>query len=105
MVATYLDNGPDPETFGFLRHDFDELESRFGGVIGTSFRTFPSYPQRFIESLASQPDCDASLAGVQVEKLRPYQQPTEYTQDDLCIRQFMRGTSRRLVPDGHVRAA
>jgi hypothetical protein len=102
MVTTYLDSRPDPETFDFLRYDFDALEARYGGVIGTSFRTFPSYPQRFIESLSSQPACDASLAGIEVERLRPNQQPTRYTQDDLYTRQFMRDTSRRL---GQGRAA
>jgi hypothetical protein len=97
MVTAYLDSRPDPETFEFLRHDFEALEARYGGVIATSFRTFPSYPQRFIESLACQPACDASLAGIEVERLRPHQQPTIYTQDDLYVRQFMRDTSRRLA--------
>jgi len=97
MVTTYLDSQPDPETYEFLRHDFDTLEARYGRVVGTSFRTFPSFPQRFIEPLVSQPDFDASLADVEIEPLRSGQQPTHYTQDDLHVRHFMRETSRRLA--------
>jgi hypothetical protein len=96
LVTTYLDSAPDPQVFEFLRYDFGELETRYGGVVGTSFRTFPSYPQRFIESLVDQPACDVSLAGVEIERLRPSQQPTCYTQDDLYTRQFTR-TSRRVT--------
>ena len=60
---------PSPETYDFLRHDFDALEQRYGGVVGTSFRTFPSFPQRFIERLAEQLPCDRDGVGVKVEPL------------------------------------
>ena len=76
-----------------------------GGIVSTSFRQFPSFPQRFIEALAEQPPFDQSLEGVEVERLRPVQQPTSYTQDDLHIRQFMRETTRRLIRKGQFRAA
>ena len=46
---TYLDTGPIPAVYDFLQHDFAALEARHGGVVGTSFRTFPSFPQRYIE--------------------------------------------------------
>lgn len=105
MVTTYLDSRPDPEAYDFLRHDFSALEGRFGGVVGTSFRTFPSYPQRFLEALAQQLPCDADLAHVEVEPIRAGQQPTRYTEDDLHVRQFMTNTSRRLVRTGQYRAA
>ena len=105
MVHEYLDTRPDPIAYDFLRHDFTSLEMKYGGVVGTSFRTFPSYPQRFIEPLALQPACDADLAGVEVEPLRAGQQPTRYTEDDLHVRQFMKDTSRRLVRKGAFRAA
>jgi hypothetical protein len=105
MVTEYLDSRPDPEIYGFLRHDFETLERRYGGVIATSFRTFPSYPQRFLESLPTQPACDASLTGIEVQRLRPNQQPTHYTQDDLYVRQFLRDTSRRFLHPGQVKAA
>ena len=45
-------------------------ESRHGGVAATSFRTFPSFPQRYIERLAEQPPREADLAGVKIEPLR-----------------------------------
>ena len=64
MVSEYLDTRPDPSAFDFLRCDFETLESRFGGVVGTSFRSFPSYPQRFIERLATQPACEIDMSGI-----------------------------------------
>ena len=100
MVGTYLDSRPDPEVYDFLRHDFDTLAARFDGVVGTTFRTFPSFPQRYIERLATQPPCEADMDGVTIDPLRVPQQPTRYTQDDLHIRQFLKETSRRLVRKG-----
>jgi hypothetical protein len=105
MVSEYLDTRPDPSAYDFLRHDFDTLESRFGGIVATSFRTFPSYPQRFIERLPEQPACEVDEAGVDVEPLRRAQQPTRYTEDDLHVRQFLRESSRRLVRKGAFKAA
>jgi hypothetical protein len=105
MVSDYLDTRPDPSAYDFLRHDFDTLEQKFGGVVGTSFRTFPSYPQRFIEKLPDQPPSEVDSIDVEVEPLRPWQQPTRFTQDDLHVRQFLRDTSRRLVRKGAFRAA
>jgi hypothetical protein len=105
MVTTYLDSRPDPSVHAFLQHDFDALVGRFGGVVGTTFRTFPSFPQRYIERLANQPPCEADTEGVDVEPLRTPQQPTRYTEDDLHIREFTRTTSRRLVRKGAFRAA
>jgi hypothetical protein len=105
MVSEYLDTHPDPSAYDFLKDDFDALEARHGGVVGTSFRTFPSYPQRFIERLPAQPACDADLEGVEVEPLRAWQQPTRYTEDDLHVRHFLRDGSRRLVRKGAFRAA
>jgi len=105
MVATYLATKPNPEIYEFLRHDFDTLDARYGGVVGTSFRTFPSYPQRYIERLAEQLPCDADGEGVNVEPLRVLQAPTRYSEDDLHVRQFLKDTSRRLVRKGAFRAA
>jgi hypothetical protein len=105
MVTEYLDTRPDPSMYDFLRLDFGALESRYGGVVGTSFRTFPSYPQRFIERLAPQPAWDGDVADVVLEPLRAWQQPTSYSEDDLHIRHFLRDTSRRLVRKGQFRAA
>jgi hypothetical protein len=105
MVTSYLDTKPDPSTYSFLQHDFQELERKFGGVVGSTFRTFPSYPQRFIERLATQPPCEADVAGVEIEPLPPVRQPSRYTEDDLHIRLFGRETSSRLVRKGQFRAA
>jgi hypothetical protein len=105
MVQTYLNTNPDPAAYDFLREDFDALTARDGGVVGTSFRTFPSFPQRYIERLAEQPPCESDADGVKVEPLRVPHQPTRYTEDDLHVRQFMKDTSRRLIRKGQYKAA
>jgi hypothetical protein len=105
MVHDYLATRPSPEVYDFLRHDFASLNAGHGGVVGTSFRTFPSFPQRYIERLAEQLPCDTDAAGVKVEPLRAPQQPTRYTQDDLHVREFRKDTSRRLIRKGQFRAA
>jgi hypothetical protein len=105
MVCEYLDTRPDPSAYDFLRHDFATLESRFGGVVGTTFRSFPSYPQRFLERLMTQPAYEADMAGVDVEPLRPGQPQRVFTEDDLHVRHFMRSQSRRLIRKGQFRAA
>jgi len=96
---------PDPAVYDFLQHDFDSLASRFGGIVSTTFRTFPSYPQRYMEGLPTQLPCEADTEGVDVQPLRIAQQPTRYTEDDLHVREFLKGTSRRLVRKGQFRAA
>jgi hypothetical protein len=105
MVHDYLATRPSPEVYDFLRHDFASLNAGHGGVVGTSFRTFPSYPQRYIERLAEQPPCESDGTGLRVEPLRAPQQPTRYSQDDLHVREFMASTSRRLIRKGQFRAA
>ena len=105
MVNAYLDTKPDPSVTDFLRHDFAALDARYGGVVGTSFRTFPSYPQRYIERLVEQPPCEIDDAEIVVGPLRKPQQPTRYTEDDLHVRQFLRNTSRRVVRKGQFKAA
>jgi len=105
MVHTYLATRPDPAVYDFMRDDFAALDGRYGGIVGTTFRQFPSFPQRYIERLADQLPCEADNESVRVEPLRVPSQPTRYTQDDLHIRQFMKDTSRRLVRKGQYRAA
>jgi hypothetical protein len=105
MVTTYLASAPDPAVYEFLRHDFTTLESRFGGIVGTSFRNFPSFPQRYIERLAVQPPSEPDMAAVRIEPLHMTQQPTHYTEDDLHVREFSSTVSRRLVRKGQFRAA
>jgi hypothetical protein len=105
MVHTYLNSKPCPIAYEFLRDDFATLESRHGGVVATSFRHFPSYPQRYIERLADQPPCEADTEGVRVEPLQIPHHATRYTQDDLHIRRFTPTTSSRLIRKGAFRAA
>jgi hypothetical protein len=105
MVSEYLDTRPDPSAYDFLRHDFATLELRYNGVVGTTFRTFPSYPQRFIERVLNQPACEIDMAGVFVEPLRAIQAQRVFTEDDLHVRHFMRAQSKRLIRKGQFRAA
>jgi hypothetical protein len=105
MVHTYLDSRPDPALVDFLRHDFAALEAKHGGVTATSFRTFPSFPQRYIERLSEQMPCEGDAAEVKVEPLRAIQQPTSYTEADLDVRQFSKKVSRRLERRKQSRAA
>jgi hypothetical protein len=101
MVRTYLASGPDPALYSFLEHDFPALTARFGGVVATTFRNFPSFPQRYMEAF-DMPPTDSS---VRVEPLKPLTQPVLYTEDDLHIRQFTEASTRRLTRKGQHCAA
>ena len=106
MVSEYLDTSPHPSTYDFLKHDFDTLEALYGGITATSFRPFPSYPQRFQERLAEQPPCSAELLSVEVEPWREPAARAIFADDDLHVRQFFRASSRKIVvPARQVRAA
>lgn len=106
MVSEYLDTSPAASTYDFLKHDFDTLDALYGGVVGTSFRPFPSYPQRFQERLVEQPPCAADLQTVEIE---PWREPVPrscFTDGDLHVRRFMRESSRQVsVPKRQIRAA
>ena len=105
MVHTYLDTAPAAAAYEFLRDDFAALERKHGGVVGTTFRTFPSFPQRYIERLPEQFPCEADTDSVALEPLDAPQQPTRYTENDLHIRHFTNASSRRLIRRGAFRAA
>jgi len=105
MVHTYLNSNPDLSVYDFLLQDFASLDARHGGVVGTSFRNFPSFPQRYVERLAVQLPSESDGVGVKVEPLRVGQQPRRYTENDLHVRQFMKDTSRRLIRKGQYKAA
>jgi hypothetical protein len=98
MVNQYLDSNPDPQVCDFLRHNFDDLTNRYGGVAGTTFRAFPSYPQRYTEVLQPQPEAPPDV-NCRVEPLRVPRVITAYTEDDLITRQFLRTTTRRATDD------
>ena len=99
MVTTYVDSRPDPSVYEFLRHDFDTLDTLFGGIQATTFRTFPSFPQRYIERAATQPECEADGSGVLVEPLRPSRQPSRYTEEDVHLRRFFKKVAPRSAPE------
>lgn len=102
MVRGYLATRPDPSLVGFLEHDFTQLNERFGGVVATTFKNFPSFPQRYMERLDMPSSIEPS---VKVERLKPVTQPVVYTEDDLHIRQFTDNSTRRLTRKGQHRAA
>jgi hypothetical protein len=104
MVRDYVATAPDPSIYDFLQHDFEGLTARHGGVVGTAFRGFPSYPQRFVEVLDPQPPVPEDLE-CPVEPLKVARVPARFTEDDLVIRQFLPHTSRRLIRTGKSRAA
>jgi hypothetical protein len=96
MVRQYLASGPDPATYEFLRYDFAELEQRYGGVMATTFRTFPSFPQRYIELLPvhAQP---ATPAPTVIQPLKVPAGPQHFTDGDLVSRQFLSRATRRVA--------
>ncbi|MGH9372336.1 MAG: hypothetical protein ACRD15_12465 [Vicinamibacterales bacterium] len=101
MVNAYLATLPDPALLEFLQHDFDGLQTRFDGVVATTFRNFPSFPQRYMQPLDGPPVEPA----IRIEPMKSPTQPVLYTEDDLQMRQFTEQTSRRLTRKGAHRAA
>ncbi len=101
MVKSYLATGPDPALYEFLQDDFGGLTERYGGVVGTTFRNFPSFPQRYMERV-DMPSADPFL---RIERLKPPTQPVHYTENDLHMRQFTENSARRLTRKGQHRAA
>lgn len=101
MVQRYLASSPDPSLYDFLAADFSALTSRHDGVVGTTFKNFPSFPQRYMEAV-EMPLADPL---VKIEPLKPLTQPVRYTEDDLHIRQFTDASARRLTRKGRFRAA
>jgi len=86
MVRQYLESGPDPERCAFLRYGFAELGERYGAVAATTFRTFPSFPQRYIETLDAQPPW---APAVSIQPIRQPHVPTVYSEHDLETRVFL----------------
>jgi hypothetical protein len=101
MVNAYLASNPDPSLYDFLQHDFAALTARHAGVVATTFKNFPSFPQRYMQAV-KMPTVDPA---VRVEPMKPPTQPILYTEDDLQMRQFTELTSRRLTRKGAHRAA
>jgi hypothetical protein len=105
MVGEYLDSRPDPAMYEFLKYGFAEAVTRYDGVVATTFRSFPSYPQRYIEALPDQPPPRAEERGVRVERLKQYPRQTCYSEADLRLRQFLSRAAPRIVRGSHTLAA
>jgi hypothetical protein len=101
MVNAYLAASPSPALYNFLEDDFAALTRRYGGVVGTTFRNFPSFPQRFMEAMPAPPEEPA----IRIEPLKPPTQPALYTEDDLRMREFTDTTTRKVVRKGAHKAA
>ena len=101
MVKNYLATNPDPALYAFLEDDFSGITARHGGVVATTFKNFPSFPQRYMEAV-DLPTADPFL---RVEPLKPPTQPVLYSADDLHIRHFTEAGARRLTRKGQHRAA
>ena len=102
FARAYLDTRPDPARYEFLRDDFDGLSRRYGTVAGTTFRNFPSYPQRYLEALTPQPEAPEASTIVPVERSA---QPTRYTDHDLQVRLFSPRGARRITPPAELHTA
>ena len=94
MVKQYLATNPDPATYDFLQYNLRELGDRFGGVAGTTFRRFPSYPQRYTQVMDPQPVSPPEL-NCPVEPLNAPRVRTDFTEADLVVRPFLPAVSRR----------
>ena len=105
MVQQYLDSKPDPQAYDFLQYSFAELTEQHGGVAGTAFRSYPSYPQRYSEVLDPQPPSPADMLDCRVEPLKAPKVITQFTEEDLVVREFLPSGSRALVRKGKSRAA
>jgi hypothetical protein len=81
------------------------MMEEFGGVVGTTFRSFPSYPQRFTAVVDPQPPAPVEMAGCRVDPVKTPRVATSFTEDDIVVRQFLPTTSRALVRKGKFCAA
>ena len=104
MVKLYLDTNPDPYMYDFLQCNFAGLTEKYGGVAGTAFRAFPSYPQRYTEVMNPQPVVPGH-DDVRVEPLKVTRSVTTFTERDLTVREFLPHTSRLLARERAIRAA
>ena len=94
MVNQYLATKPDPAAYDFLSYSLTELTDRFGGVVGTTFKPFPSYPQRYTQVLDPQPESAPDM-NCRVEPLKVPRVKTEFTEADLSTREFRPSAARR----------
>ena len=93
LVQEYLASNPDERLLEFLKYDFDALRARYGTVVGTTFRSFPSYPRRYREAVDG-PILPAEIQNVPVERVIDTSGKL-FTECDLQVREFT-GTSSRM---------
>ncbi len=94
MVREYQATRPDSGVYEFLREDFHGLTRRFGGVVATTFKGYPSFPQRYRERLPEQPRAPKTA---RVIALAEPSRPRHYSDSDLELRQFLDHSARRLA--------
>jgi len=94
MAQQYLHSRPDPAVYDFLTYDFDALSRRYGTIVGTTFRSYPSFPQRYRLRLPEQPGGPRVPHVVPMGDLR---HPSAYTDADLELRAFTPQSARRVV--------
>jgi hypothetical protein len=100
FVRLYLDSRPDPATYEFLTYDFAALRRRYGDVVATTFRQFPSYPQRYHDPLPLQPSAEPRVPIVPLDEP---ERTRSFTAADLSIRSFSENGSSLWVPDARDR--
>ena len=84
-----------PSLLEFLHYDFAGLRARYGTTVATTFRSFPSYPRRYRESVEGLP-LPTELERARVEKVIDAVPATVFASDDLQMREFT-GTGARMV--------
>lgn len=99
MAQAYLATKPDPSVYDFLRHDFADLTRMHGTIVGTTFRSYPSFPQRYRQRVVDQPRTPRAAHVVQVHDAR---HRAAFTERDLQVRAFAPQSSRLVTPDSLV---
>ena len=94
LVQEYLAASPNAELVEFLKYDFDTLRGRYGSVAGVTFRSFPSYPRRYRETVVGPP-LPLDIQNAAVEKIVDTS-GRSFSDDDLQLREFT-GTSARTI--------
>lgn len=95
LVQQYLASSPDAGLLEFLQHDFEGLGARYGGIAGTTFRFFPSYPRRYRE-MVEGPPLPADLHAATIERMIDPVPAKVFSDEDLQLREF-RGSGSRLI--------
>ena len=82
MTREYLATNPDPDAVRVPAAGFRGPAGAYGGVTATTFRNFPSFPQRYMEPCTALPV--ESPEGVKVEPLKRAAQPRALHRGAIC---------------------